>query len=84
MFAPCLPEYDYGYENGAPCIFLSLSKINNWRPVSYNSSNMPIEMPKFLQKRIMDEEQRGTVTLKSKKIFKFTILILAPKNLGKL
>ncbi|XP_001813251.2 sodium/potassium-transporting ATPase subunit beta-2-like [Tribolium castaneum] len=59
VMAPCLPKFGFGYDFGTPCVFLKLSNVPKWRPVPYNSSNMPSEMPNFLKDTITKLEPRG-------------------------
>ncbi|XP_044266453.1 sodium/potassium-transporting ATPase subunit beta-2-like [Tribolium madens] len=56
---PCVPEFGFGYDSGTPCVFLKLRNVPKWRPVLYNTTNMPSEMPIFLKETISRLELRG-------------------------
>ncbi|XP_047987248.1 sodium/potassium-transporting ATPase subunit beta-2 [Leguminivora glycinivorella] len=52
-FHPCTPANQYNYELAAPCVFLKLNKIFNWKPNLYNTTeDLPGNMPEDLRQHI--------------------------------
>merc|ERR1711874_200567 len=45
----CKNESAYGFRDGKPCILIKLNKIFNWKPVPYNSSAMPDNVPQTIK-----------------------------------
>lgn len=61
-FGKCAPNQKFGYEQGAPCIYLKLNKIYNWIPEYYNDSkNLPSNMPEPLKSHIAGRLQKNVV-----------------------
>jgi len=40
VLGPCSAERNFGFSQGRPCIFLTLSKVENWIPTVYNESDI--------------------------------------------
>lgn len=60
-FHPCTSANRYNFQKAAPCIFLKLNKIFNWKPDLYNDTkSLPEKMPEDLKKHIQMEESRGS------------------------
>ncbi|KDR20644.1 Sodium/potassium-transporting ATPase subunit beta-2 [Zootermopsis nevadensis] len=50
---PCTQENNFNYHKSAPCIFIKLNKIYDWRPEFYNdTNNLPEKMPRDLKAHI--------------------------------
>ncbi|XP_044266450.1 sodium/potassium-transporting ATPase subunit beta-2-like isoform X2 [Tribolium madens] len=62
-FSPCTRQmnYSYGSSDRGPCIFLKLQKIFGWKPELYNSTNLPNEMPQYLQHLIKTTRRPDTL-----------------------
>lgn len=51
---PCNDENSYGYSKKTPCVLLKLKKNPSWLPEFMNETDLPLEMPKDLQKHILE------------------------------
>jgi len=50
---PCTQENNFNYHKSAPCVFIKLNKIYDWRPEFYNdTNNLPEKMPRHLKEYI--------------------------------
>ncbi|PNF41573.1 Sodium/potassium-transporting ATPase subunit beta-2 [Cryptotermes secundus] len=54
---PCTQENHFNYHKSAPCIFIKLNKIYDWRPEFYNDTNdLPHKMPRDLKEHIIAQK----------------------------
>ncbi|XP_077300786.1 sodium/potassium-transporting ATPase subunit nervana 3 isoform X2 [Arctopsyche grandis] len=61
---PCTSSNNFNYHKSAPCIFLKLNKIYNWKPEFYNSTDvLPNIMPEDLKKHIRNEHRASADTV---------------------
>lgn len=58
-FGPCVSENHYGILQGSPCFFLKLNADRSWTPKSYNSSDLPKEMPSELKEAVKVFNQKA-------------------------
>ncbi|KAJ4443652.1 hypothetical protein ANN_05327 [Periplaneta americana] len=55
---PCTQENSFNFHKSAPCIFIKLNKIYDWRPEFYNDTNdLPEKMPKDLKDHIVNQKK---------------------------
>lgn len=65
-YNPCTTDNEYNYKKSAPCIFLKLNKIFNWKPDFYNDTNkLPKSMPEDLKTHILNEKNNHASRVKS-------------------
>lgn len=65
QFGKCKMENKFGYNIGAPCVFLKLKKVRDWIPQIYNSSDeLPSSMPSYLRNLILTNQNLVMIILK--------------------
>jgi len=54
-------DHPYGYDKGAPCIYLKLNRIHGIKSIPYNMSNISIHLPKMIEDVIKKGDESNKI-----------------------